>query len=70
MIGVYYAPKIVPCECGSTDVFWHGPAHGRRIYCCDACWVRAAGEPPQVDNVGRYRERSLPVAGDPGRGDA
>jgi len=36
--GVYYSPKAVPCECGSTDAYWHGPEDGARVYCCDACW--------------------------------
>ena len=38
--GVYYAPGIVPCQCGSREPYWHGPEHGRRDYCCDACWRR------------------------------
>jgi hypothetical protein len=32
--------KIVPCECGSLEPYWHGPEEGRREYCCDACWDR------------------------------
>jgi len=36
----YYQPQIVPCECGSTEPYWHGPETGRRDYCCDACWDR------------------------------
>jgi len=38
--GTYNALKIVPCECGSTEPYWHGPEHGIRVYCCDACWHR------------------------------
>ena len=37
---VYYRQRVVPCECGSTDPYWHGPATGVREYCCDACWER------------------------------
>jgi len=33
-------PKYVPCECGSTEAYWHGPEHGLREYCCDPCWDR------------------------------
>lgn len=38
--GVYYAPKIVPCACGSHEPYWHGPPEGQREYCCDTCWDR------------------------------
>lgn len=35
-----YIQKVTPCECGSTEPYWHGPADGLRIYCCDACWEK------------------------------
>lgn len=35
-----YIQKIVPCECGSREAYWHGPPEGMRDYCCDACWKR------------------------------
>jgi hypothetical protein len=47
----YHQPKAVPCECGSTEAYWHGPETGLREYCCDACWARqqklcvSCGEP-------------------------
>lgn len=39
----YYSPKIVPCECGSADAYWHGPEDGLREYCCDFCWRKKNG---------------------------
>lgn len=33
-----YVQKIIPCDCGSTEPYWHGPEDGLRVYCCDACW--------------------------------
>lgn len=33
-----HVQKIVPCECGSSDAYWHGPEDGLREYCCDRCW--------------------------------
>jgi hypothetical protein len=36
----YHQLKIVPCPCGSTEPYWHGPTDGRREYCCDACWEK------------------------------
>ncbi len=36
--GEYAALSIVPCECGSTEVYWHGDPEGARTYCCDPCW--------------------------------
>jgi hypothetical protein len=36
--GVYYGPRAVPCACGSTEAYWHGPEDGAREYACDACW--------------------------------
>lgn len=30
--------RIVPCECGSTGAYWHGPEDGAREYYCDRCW--------------------------------
>lgn len=43
--GVYYGPRAVPCECGSTEAYWHGDAAKPpgRVYCCDACWARTKG---------------------------
>ncbi len=38
----YAAQRLVPCECGSRESYWHGPV-GLRVYCCDACW-KAAGD--------------------------
>jgi hypothetical protein len=38
MRGTYYAQKIIPCDCGSTEPYWHGPVDGLRDYCCDKCW--------------------------------
>jgi hypothetical protein len=35
-----YIQKIVPCECGSLEPYWHGPEDGAREYCCDGCWKR------------------------------
>jgi hypothetical protein len=37
-MSVYYAQTPIPCPCGSTLAYWHGPETGRRVYCCDACW--------------------------------
>lgn len=35
--------KIVPCDCGSREVYWHGPeGGGGRVYCCDPCWSKHA----------------------------
>ncbi len=34
--GIYYGPKVVPCECGSTEAYWHGP-EGLRTYSCNRC---------------------------------
>lgn len=31
---------IIPCECGSTDAYWHG--HGSRWYGCEVCWALTA----------------------------
>lgn len=31
--------RIVPCECGSSEAYWHGPPEGIRVYCCNVCWV-------------------------------
>lgn len=38
--GRYYTPTAVPCECGSTEAYWHGPESGQRQYCCDPCWKK------------------------------
>jgi hypothetical protein len=35
----YYQQKITPCNCGSTEPYWHGPKDGERFYCCDSCWA-------------------------------
>jgi hypothetical protein len=45
--GVYYQPKAVPCECGSTDAYWHGTVS--RVYCCDACWKAIKDKQPRED---------------------
>lgn len=37
---VYYQQRIVPCECGSLEPYWHGPTDGARTYCCDECWEK------------------------------
>lgn len=37
-MSTYRALPIVPCPCGSSEPYWHGPEDGRREYCCDACW--------------------------------
>lgn len=38
------AQKIVPCDCGSREPYWHGPEDGGlRVYCCDQCWKRRGG---------------------------
>lgn len=42
--GRYYGPRAVPCECGSTDAYWHGPPSGARTYVCDRCWRRICAE--------------------------
>jgi hypothetical protein len=36
----YYQQKVVPCECGSHEAYWHGPEGGVRVYCCDKCWSK------------------------------
>lgn len=36
--------RIVPCECGSTNAYWHGPVDGAREYACDRCWDRKQGD--------------------------
>ena len=41
--GTYYAQRVIPCECGSRDAYWHGPEHGSRVYACDSCWERMQG---------------------------
>lgn len=33
-----YVQKIIPCECGSTDAYWHGDT--LRFYGCLTCWKR------------------------------
>jgi hypothetical protein len=38
--GAYAAQRVVPCECGSRDAYWHGPENGTREYACDPCWER------------------------------
>ncbi len=35
-----YVQKIIPCNCGSHEPYWHGPKDGTRVYCCDACWEK------------------------------
>lgn len=40
MRGAYYAQRVVPCECGSREAYWHGPEDGLREYACDPCWQR------------------------------
>jgi len=40
-MSVYYAQKIIPCECGSPEPYWHGQPELMRVYCCDACWKQA-----------------------------
>jgi len=39
-----YIQRIIPCDCGSREPYWHGP-EGRREYCCDACWARNPNNP-------------------------
>lgn len=33
-----YIQKVIPCECGSRDAYWHGDL--LRVYCCDKCWQK------------------------------
>ncbi len=44
--GLYYQQRIVPCECGSHEPYWHGDEHGLRIYCCDECWKKKGASDP------------------------
>lgn len=46
--GVYYAPKAIPCDCGSTEAYWHGPEGGLRVYCCKDCWARITSAPSRL----------------------
>lgn len=48
-----YAQRIVPCECGSTEPYWHGPEDGAREYCCDVCWAKR--NPEQEGRMKTYR---------------
>ena len=36
----YYQQRPVPCPCGGSGAYWHGPEHGLRGYYCDVCWDR------------------------------
>ena len=45
--GTYYGPKIVPCECGSREPYWHGE-NGLRVYCCDKCWAKSPENPDRA----------------------
>lgn len=47
----YAAQKIVPCECGSPEPYWHGPETGVRVYCCNRCWARMKRDEAQVAYV-------------------
>jgi hypothetical protein len=52
-----HALSIVPCACGSTEPYWHGPEHGTRIYCCDPCWDRAPENPKHATRIARNLAR-------------
>jgi hypothetical protein len=52
----YYQPRVVPCECGSRDAYWHGPEDGAREYCCDDCWKRRQRRREKTNGIDR-RER-------------
>lgn len=56
----YYAQKVIPCECGSREPYWHGPKDGLREYCCDACWARTQ-EANHKRPVARKRSRARKV---------
>ena len=40
-----YIQKIIPCECGSPEPYWHGKEDGVRVYCCNACWAAEQKKP-------------------------
>lgn len=42
--GTYYAQRVIPCECGSREAYWHGTT--LRWYGCDACWVKIKAQNP------------------------
>jgi len=46
----YYAPTVIPCECGSKEPYWHGPEDGDRHYCCDPCWAVSSHNPEAVQH--------------------
>lgn len=41
----YPTQSVIPCECGSTEPYWHGDSRvpPGRVYCCDGCWQKANG---------------------------
>jgi hypothetical protein len=32
------ARTLPSCDCGNPDAYWHGDAHGLRMFVCDQCW--------------------------------
>lgn len=48
---VYYHQRVVPCECGSHEAYYHGPEDGRREYCCDKCWKYNPFNPDRIINT-------------------
>lgn len=60
----YSVLRIVPCECGSTDAYFHGPEDGLREYCCDSCWAVRHTTPKQRQTWSKL-DGKRPVGGCP-----
>lgn len=66
----------MPCECGSTDAYWHGDGDefhedGIREYMCDVCWTRrtqpiTVQEVLVTDPITRARTTMFVAHGPPG----
>jgi len=52
---------IIPCDCGSTEAYWHGDRSGHREYCCDECWNYPTVGETYVLNHSRFGKATVSV---------